>query len=157
MERHNAVRDEIADWLRNEVKMHCETEQIIPEWGRTNPNTGLWEDARLDVVYHDDRGQRICMDVAIVDGSENAGNTKAAIPKRELSKHNRYPEANLFPIILDTRGKWGNEALAWTKTILKNADPEERPKLVRSLRIRISVALQRSVADQILCATKRMS
>ena len=156
VERHDDVKNEVAEWLRTEVNIKCKTEQVIPEWGRINTTTNAWEDAKLDIIYNDERGARICLDVAVVDGSETVGNSKTALSRREANKHRRYPAANLFPFVVDTRGKWGNEALAWTKAVLKNVDPEEKGKLVRSLRVRVSVALQRSVADLMICATKEI-
>jgi hypothetical protein len=156
MERHDEVKLEVAEWLEKEVKQKCRTEQIIPEWGRVNPVTQIWEAAKLDIVYQNQRGQRICVDVAIVDGSENEGLAKHAILRREAAKHARYPEAYLYPFVLDTRGKWGNEACAWAAMVLKDVEPEERAVLIRSLRIRTSVAIQRSVADQIICATQEI-
>ena len=63
--RHDAIRNDLATWVRDYLGVPALTEQVIPEWYQASAR-GDDKEARLDVIYTG-RSGRICLDVSLVD------------------------------------------------------------------------------------------
>ena len=147
--RHDAIRGDIAVWIREYLKVPAITEQLIPEWG-----TEEHGEARLDVVYHTAQG-RACIDVSLVDSVHAAlhGNGAAAArARRERAKHHRYPHQGLVPFVVDLNGRWGREAETWLRRAVGALPKDDRDKARRSLRGVIARTLQGHLAGQMAIA-----
>lgn len=149
MRRHNAVRDALAGWLQS-LKLPVAREQAVPRWHREG------EQAILDLVYRDPRLGDMCVDVSIVDSAYIGAPRSApmALQRREVAKHRRYPGHGLVPFVMDTRGRWGREAVAWVQNVTSGFPDAERLEAVRQCRIQLGRALQLTVADQVLEAVR---
>ena len=111
--------------------------------------------AILDVVYAGPAANTVMMDVSVVDGATTRRGVRLAkwcFARWEKTKHNRYPGPGLVPFVLDTRGKWGHEATAWLRAVVRRVPQESRAEAMAKCRYKVSVALQRGVADQIWSA-----
>lgn len=154
VERHDELGEQISQWL-HAGGIKSRTEQFIPEWDRVI-NQGTLEErierARLGVVYTEKNGVQACMDVSlVVTGKEGAATNGNILAIREKKKHQRYVGAvgrTLIPFVVDTRGRWGTEALAWVKGKVKRLPPPEQKARVADLRWRIAKTLQEAVAEQ---------
>ena len=149
MGRHHGLRDTVAGWIRTcGVKPHVEQE--MPRWSTQE------QAAIMDVVYSDKRGKEIAIDVAVVEGAEGGERTPAAfaLQRRERAKHRRYPGVDMHPFVVDCRGRWGKEATAWVALFFKDFGKEEKGKLVRDLRARVSYSVMQGVAEQIISSAK---
>ena len=69
-------------------------------------------------------------------------------------KHRRYAGAGLYPFVIDCRGKWGREALAWATIACSQLPQDEKAKTMRRLRVMVSVAVQQATAEQVLSASR---
>ena len=149
MARHDSVRDTLVGWLR-EQDLHAETEQHIPAWDVA----GLR--AVLDVAYIDKQLGARHVDVSFVASITHGGvDAGVRLARREKAKHTRYPGPTMVPFVLDVRGRWGNEAQAWARDVLREHDPEERQRRLQDLRWRVAKALQGAVAEQCRRSAKR--
>ena len=149
MIRHGAIRDTLADWLRDDLALAAQTEQEVPRWHTQR------ERAILDVVYAGPSANTIKMDVSVVDGATTHRGVRQAkwcLARREKAKHTRYPGPGLVPFVLDTRGRWGHEATAWLRAVVRHIPHETRAEAMAKCRYRVSVALQRGVAGQVWSA-----
>jgi hypothetical protein len=149
MVRHGAVRDTLAAWLREDLGLSTHTEQEVPRWHT------LRERAILDVVYAGPAANTVKMDVSVVDGAtmhRGVRQAKWCLARREKTKHARYPGPGLVPFVLDTRGRWGHEATAWLRSVVRCLPQDQRAETMARCRYKVSVALQRGVADQIWSA-----
>ena len=61
---------------------------------------------------------------------------------------------DMIPFVLDCRGRWGKEALDFVTYMCKDLPEDERLLQVRKVRSLVSFALQKSVAEQILSASR---
>ena len=149
--RHNAIRDTVAQWLRD-VGHRAQVEQAIPEWHSDQDGEAI-----LDVVYHRGLHGRVCLDISLVNVVAEAtlhGRTyKAALQRRERAKHRRYPFPGLVPFVLDINGRWGTEAETWLRRMLGELPESERNAARVSLRSSVARALHGQVAEQIALAT----
>ena len=145
MRRHHAIRDALATWL-GEVGVSAETEQEVAEWHRQDSR------AVLDVVYHDGVAGRVRMDVTVTDGAELARRGRPwrhTLERRERRKHLRYPGPSLRPFVVDVGGRWGREALAWLRQVLRRLPPDARSLAAQRCRAAVAVALQGECAEQV--------
>jgi hypothetical protein len=149
VQRHAALRDTVAKWVE-ELGYQPKREQAMPKWNKET------ERAILDVVYIDNSGREIAIDTAVVDGAE--GGTRAparfALQRMEKKKHVRYAGAGLYPFVIDCRGRWGREALAWATIACSQLPQEEKAKMMRRLRVMVSVTVQQATAEQVLSASR---
>ena len=108
------------------------------------------------MVYAGPAANTVKMDVSVVDGATTHRGVRQAkwcLARREKTKHNRYPGPGLVPFVLDTRGRWGQEATAWLRAVVRRVPQEVRAEAMAKCRYKVSVALQkRGVADQIWSA-----
>ena len=75
------------------------------------------------------------IDVSVVAATTRTGVTSAQlISRREKHKHVRYPGGLLIPFVVDVRGSWGKEAIAWSKGLLRHLDPKDRAEASWRLR-----------------------
>jgi hypothetical protein len=150
VQRHDNVKKELAKWLEK-VGVPNKLEQEAPKWNTED------ERAILDIAYHDKNGKDIYIDVSCVEGAEGGSRTPAAfaIQRRERAKHARYNGPDMYPFVLDCRGRWGREAINWANLVLKDSEAIAKAEHIRALRVAISTTLQRAVAEQILCATAK--
>ena len=118
MVRHGAVRDTLATWLREDLGLSTHTEQEVPRWHT------LRERAILDVVYAGPAANTVKVYVSFFDGATThrgarQAKLRLARIRREKTKHGRYPGPGLAPFVLDTRGRWGHEAVAWLRAVVR--------------------------------------
>ena len=148
MRRHHAVRDALARWLKG-IGHQAQTEQVIGDWQTPDGQ------AQLDVVYHRGARGRICLDVSLVDATSVARQNRGyeyVLRRREREKHLRYPYAGLIPFVLDSRGRWGQEAETWLRQVVGEIPEDDRGEARRLLRATIAQALQGQVAEQMALA-----
>ena len=149
VQRHIAVRDALVGWMQS-LKLPVAREQAVPRWHRDG------EQAILDIVYRDARLGDACVDVSIVDAAYNGAPRSApmALQRREVAKHRRYPGPGLVPFVMDTRGRWGREAVAWVQSVTSCLPDAESHEAVRQCRLQLGRVLQLTVTDQILEAVR---
>ena len=99
----------------------------------------------------------VAVDVSVTDMAAKAaegGNAwRHALARRERRKHNRYPGPELVPFVLDVRGRWGQEAEAWLRRVLRRtAAPADRAEQADACRYAVAAALQAACAEQIASA-----
>ena len=156
MGKHDELKYAVGGWAKDQGKRPL-YEQEMPKWNKIGETDarGRPKRAILDVVYWHE-GRQTCVDVSLVDGSEvvGGGNPKYAIARREKKKHVRYPGPDLYPFVIDARGRWGKEALAWAAGMVRNLDAAEREQEIRRLRILVSNCVQTGVSEQIIAAGK---
>ena len=146
--RHNRIRDVLAEWLKSQG-IGVNTEQAVPAWHTVR------EQAILDVAYIDSQHGERFLDVAVLAAHTHKGlAAQIRIERHERKKHTRYPGARLIPFVLDVRGRWGKEACAWARTIVRRLPKRERAPVLQDLRWRVSNALQLAVAEQCLRALR---
>jgi len=148
VQRHHAVRDALKEWLES-IGVKADTEQEIPEWNQPDAR------AVLDIVYRDGASGRVCMDVSITDGAELARRGRPwrhVLERRERRKHRRYPGPGLRPFVIDVGGRWGREALAWLRQVLRRVPKDERGEAARNCRAGVAAALQTQCAVQFCTA-----
>ena len=94
---------------------------MVTAWHRTNPRTGEWEEAKLDVATRDAvTGTAVYLDVSIAcahsdDQSRQrarSGRDGLAAQSREDDKRGRYPPrgGDLVPVVFETGGLPGDAA-----------------------------------------------
>ena len=146
--RHNRIRDVLADWLRSQG-IGANTEQAVPDWHTVR------EQAILDVAYFDSRHGERFLDVAVLAAHTHKGlAAQIRLERHERKKHTRYPGARLIPFVLDVRGRWGKEACAWARAMVRRLPKIDRAPTLQDLRWRVSPALQLAVAEQCLRALR---
>jgi len=142
------VRDALKEWLAS-IGVKADTEQEIPEWNQPDAR------AVLDIAYRDGASGRVCMDVSITDGAELARRGRPwrhVLERRERRKHRRYPGPGLRPFVIDVGGRWGREALAWLRQVLRRVPKDERGEAARNCRAGVAAALQTQCAVQFCTA-----
>ena len=142
------MRDALKTWLVTQG-ISAEIEQDIPEWGRAD------EGAVLDVVYRDGAAGRVCIDVSITDGAQIARQGRPwrfVLERRERLKHTRYPGPGLRPFVVDVGGRWGREAVAWLRQVVRKLPEEDRSQAAQSCRSAVAMALQSQCAEQVCSA-----
>ena len=146
--RHNRIRDVLAEWLRSQG-IGANTEQAVPDWHTDR------EQAILDVAYFDSRHGERFLDVAVLAAHTHKGlAAQIQLERHERKKHTRYPGARLIPFVLDVRGRWGKEACAWARAMVRRLPKIDRAPTLQDLRWRVSHALQLAVAEQCLRALR---
>ena len=148
--RHDAIRNDLAKWIRDHLGVAALTEQVIPEWWQRDEG-----DARLDVVYTG-RSGRLCLDVSLVDSVHAAlhgAGAAATRARRERAKHVRYPSKELVPFVVDLNGRWGHEAETWLRKALLALPAEDRVEARRNLRGTIARTLQHHLTSLMATAT----
>ena len=151
--RHDWVRGALLAWMPG-IGIRAQKEQFVTEWKRMDKN-GKEEEARLDIAYVDNRWGQTYLDAAVVESTEREptnGNPEVAIRRRENTKHRRYPGHRLRPFVLDTHGRWGNEAASWLQHVTKGLHSDVRAAEIIRCKTMVSRALQLGVAEQLLSA-----
>ena len=146
-QRHDDARDVLFNWLKD-MGLHPWREQAVPAWDTPKKK------AILDIAYCDPR-----MGVRYIDIAITAANVHADVPpdiriqRHERFKRRRYPGPPLIPFVIDIRGAWGKEAIAWIKDLKPFLNTEDKNAAIASLRWRLSASLQSAVADAIIRST----
>ena len=149
------MRDAVAEWLRG-LGRAPSLEHEVPHWNHRGRDGSEDAKAILDVVYRDPTMGPQYIDVSVVDSagmSVTEPRPRNAIARRERVKQRRYPGEGLVPFVLDTRGRWGEQATTWLLSASRHLDPVERTEAIGRARTMISRALQQGVAEQILAGT----
>ena len=142
--RHNRIRDVLAEWLKSQG-IGVNTEQAVPAWDTPT------ERAFLDVAYNDAVAGRRYVDLAIVAGSTHVNVAPdVRVARHEKFKHKRYTGPALVPFVVDVRGAWGAEALAWLKDIKPQLQVPDKDAAVAVLKYRLAASIQSSVADAVI-------
>ena len=114
----------------------------------------------MDIVCTTHTGHYL-IDISVTDAvsecpkhtTSNAHHNATAATAREQAKRTRYQNhQDLIPFVLETGGRWGPTAEAFTKGIAPT-EPTERAECLTHLRYILSTSLQRNSADMILTAT----
>ena len=159
--RHNRLRDWLADCITALTGQTTFIEQLVPRWDRQvrANGTDTIEHAKLDVVFTNSHGQRTYLDVVVpTAGSTNpetvrarAARDGAAAARAEDGKRVRYPGPDLVPFAVEALGRPGKDAIAFLRS-LAPADPELRSAALGSAWQALSVVLQTANADLVLAA-----
>ena len=143
-QRHDNARDIMGAWL-TENGIASQLEQRVPAWDTAT------EHAILDVAYNDAVAGRRYVDLAVVAGSTHVDVAPdVRVARHEKFKHKRYPGPALVPFVVDVRGAWGAEALAWLKDIKPQLQVPDKDAAVAVLKYRLAASIQSSVADAVI-------
>ena len=135
MARHDSIRDGVHDWMHT-MDFAPRKEQNVPAWDTPK------ERAILDLVFRNPSGVVEYLDISVVAAAtRTCASAAQLLARRERVKHMRYPGENLIPFCVDVRGKWGREAIAWTKGVLRPLLPEDRAEASHRLRWSVAKAL----------------
>ena len=115
MDRHDSITETIGRWL-GELGFKWKMEQMATEYETPEHR------ARLDLWYADAQWGHTWIDVSLCASHAHDGvSVKQRFLRREQAKHARYRGGSLVPFVLDPRGSWGREALAWMQHIAGQA------------------------------------
>ena len=59
----------------------------------------------------------------------------------------------MIPFVIDVRGAWGKEALAWLKTIKPQMQVDDKSAALAVLKWRLAACIQSAVADSVIRST----
>ena len=105
----------------------------------------------MDVAYHDVVQGCRYVDLAILAGSTHVNVAPdVRVARHEQVKHKRYPGPALVPFVVDVRGTWGVEALAWLKDVKPQLQVPNKEAAAAVLKYRLAASIQSSVADAII-------
>jgi len=142
--RHDSIRDGLHEWMTAHG-FAARKEQCVPAWDTDKKR------AILDVACRTPDGQNEFVDVSVVAAATRTGVSAAQLlSRREKHKHVRYPGEHLIPFVMDIRGKWGREAIAWAKGLIRPLGPVERAEAAWRLRWAVAKALHIAVGEQVL-------
>jgi hypothetical protein len=151
-QRHDNLRDEVADVQRARSGRPALTEQYVARW--STPSRA----ARLDVVTTDALGRDEFIDVAVVHPL-SAETQKSAVSKdgaaaarEEQDKHRRYPGPFLTPAVFEAVGRPGESAQQWLRALHCACAPHERTTLSQEAWQRLSCVIQRGNAAMLASA-----
>ena len=161
--RHNGIRDFTAGYHSRVTGLTAVKEQRVTAWDRTNPRTGIHEEAVLDVATRDNiTGGVIYLDATVTcahSGSEPRQRARAnkdglAASNAVDDKRERYPPSGgeLVPLAFETGGRPGQETVAFVRSWAHGAEPGERTEIIRYAWQQLSVGLQTGNAEMILAA-----
>ena len=121
--RHNRIRDWLADTVSTLTGQTACTEQFVPRWDRVVRVEGAdtIERAKLDVAFTNCHGQRTYIDVVVpTAGSTNVETVRAravrdgaAAARAEDGKRVRYPGPDLIPFAIEALERPGKDAIAF--------------------------------------------
>jgi len=138
-------------------------EQRVTAWDRTNPRTGLLEEARLDVATRDAAtGRKIFVDTKVTcahSGYEpcqraRAGKDGVAAADAVRGKRLRYPPSGgeLVPLIFEAGGRPAEETVSYVRSLGLELDSAERTQVMRFVWQQYSTVLQTGNAEMVLSA-----
>ena len=136
----------------------------MTSWDRTNPRTGQWEEARLDVATRDAvTALPVFVDTTVTCAhSGYQPRLRARANKDGLAADNavgvkraRYPPSggNLAPLALEAAGRPAAETVSFVRSWGHGFDPAERSEVIRYAWQEISCLLQVGNAEILLSAT----
>ena len=155
--RHHRVTRRLAAWVARLCSCTPMLEQRVPEWDR--PGDAELERAVLDIAAADD-GQQLYFDTVVVSPvSSNDRHLASAarrdgyvVRKAERAKASRYPGDSLIPAAFEVGGRIGPQLLAWVRAQVADREPDERSVTMDEFYRSVGVALQGSLASQLLRA-----
>ena len=161
--RHNGLRDFCAGFHNRATGYTAVKEQRVTAWDRTNPRTGVLEEAVLDVATRDAiTGFPIYVDATVTcahSGSQPRQRARAnkdglAVSNAVDDKHERYPASGgeLVALAFEAGGRPGEETVAFVRSWGHGADPAERIEIIRYAWQQLSTILQTGNAEMILSA-----
>ena len=132
-------------------------------WDRVHPNTGLLEEARLDVATREAAtGRKIFIDACVTCahcGYEprqraRAGRDGVAAADAVRGKRRRYPPSGgeLVPLVFEAGGRPAEETVAYVRSLGQAFGDTERSQVIRFAWQQYSTALQAGNAEMILSA-----
>ena len=132
-------------------------------WDRVDPNTGLLEEARLDVATRDAAtGRKIFIDTCVTCahcGYEprqraRAGRDGVAAADAVRKKRLRYPPSGgeLVPLVFEAGGRPAEETVAYVRSLGNGFEGHERTQVLRFAWQQYSNVLQAGNAEMILSA-----
>ena len=147
-QRHDNLRDEVAELQRTRSGRPALTEQYVARWSTSS------RAARLDVVTSDALGRDEFIDVAVVHPlsvvAQRGAVAKdgATAAREEQDKHKRYPGPFLTPAVFETIGRPGESCQQWLRSLHSacSCSPSERTLLTQEAWQRLSCVIQRGNA-----------
>ena len=135
----------------------------VTAWDRTNPRTGLLEEARLDVATRDAAtGRKIFIDANVTcahSGYEprqraRAGKDGVAAADSVRGKRLRYPPqgGELVPLVFEAGGRPAEETVNFVRSWALDLEDSERAGVIRYAWQMYSNVLQTGNAEMILSA-----
>ena len=171
--RHDSIRDWACASYNECAGLLANTEQRVPQWDLVDPDTGVVEEARLDVATSDvGTGAPLYYDVVV----KCAFSTDAAVLHRRArrnglaasdgaaAKRRRYAEAGaaLVPLALEAGGRASDEAASFVRLCgsvyaqtHSDEDGNPAPSPTGRLWQELSTVLQIGNAELILSAIGR--
>ena len=157
------MRDFCAAYHHKVTGYSATTKQLVTAWHRTNPRTGEWEEAKLDVATRDAvTGAAVYLDVSIAcahsdDQSRQrarSGRDGLAAQSREDDKRRRYPPhgGDLVPVVFETGGRPGDAAVAYVRSLAHGLEGAARTEVLRYAWQQLSCLLQVGNAEALLAA-----
>ena len=161
--RHNAGRDLCAGFHQRVTGYVATTEQRVAAWDRVHPETGVLEEAVLDVATRDNAtGRAIKIDYTVTcahSGYEPAQRARSnrdglAAANAVDAKRTRYPPkgGELVPLAFEAGGRPAEETVAFVRSWGHGLDPAERAEVIRCAWQQFSTTLQAGNAEMILSA-----
>ena len=161
--RHDRMRDFTAEFHPKVTGYTAAKEQRVVAWDRTNPRTGLLEEARLDVCTRDAAtGRTVFVDAMVTCAHSGywprqrarAGKDGVAAADGVRSKRSRYPPSGgeLVPLVFEAAGRPAEETLAFVRSWALELDEAERARVIRFAWQQYSSILQSGNAEMILSA-----
>ena len=163
--RHDGLRDWHAAEHTALTGFAAPTEQRVPAWDRVHPDTGVLEQARLDVVTSEPvEGRKVQIDWSVTcEHSTYAPRRHARSNKDGLAasnmvdvKRHRYPPSGgleLVPMVFETGGRPSDEAITFLRTYGHGLEDAERAEALGGLWRRLSRKLQFGNAEMVLSAS----
>ena len=131
VQRHNQLRDRLADMIMDCTGMPVTTEQH---------DHALVDDRRPDLSYQNWRGETVHVDVAIVSPhAQSAGvdprhaRPGGLIASHEALKKRKYPELRLIPAVASHFGRAGNDLATLIRSLCRDTDVSQRSERISFL------------------------
>ena len=173
---HNAVRDWLDKYLKENTGHPTATEQYVPQWDRTRTirnsdgtTTQTVERARLDNSFTDTKGQRTHVDCVVTCSSTSNQREQCiraqvdgrAAQAAEVEKARRYkrsdnPHEALVAFAVESRGRVGEEAMGLIKAVAPT-EPSLRTAVIQDAYQSLSVVIQHRIAEILLSAEQNAS
>ena len=173
---HNAVRDWLDKYLRENSGHSTATEQFVTRWDRMKTvrqadgtTSQELERARLDNSFIDNKGIRTHVDCVVTCATTTNANEQCiraqvdgrAANEAEIQKGRRYkrsdnPHEGLVAFAIESRGRVGEQAMGLIKAMAPT-DPTLRSLVIQEAYQGLSVVIQSRLAEILLSAEQPLA
>jgi hypothetical protein len=161
--RHDSLRDFTAKYHQKVTGIVAVKEQRVVAWDRLDHQTGVMEEAKLDVATRDAvTGRKIFIDTTVTcahsgyEPRQRARSNKDGLAASQAvdKKRERYPPSGgeLVPAAFEAGGRPAEEMVAYVRTWGHGLEPAERTQVIRYAWQQYSTLLQVGNAEMILGA-----